>query len=47
MIGWHPQWHLERAIAETVEWYLRWTDGDDMLAFSRGQIDRYREGVEH
>lgn len=45
MLGWQPQWRLEQAIAETVEWYLRWADGDDMLAFSRGQIDRYRQGA--
>lgn len=45
MLGWHPQWHLERAIAETVEWYLHWANGDEMLAFSLGQIDRYRRDV--
>jgi CDP-glucose 4,6-dehydratase len=42
LLDWHPQWRLKRAIAETVEWYQRWAEGDNMQAFSRSQIERYR-----
>lgn len=44
-LGWHPRWRLKRAVAETVEWYRRCAEGDDMLAFSRTQIERYRQGT--
>jgi len=43
-LGWQPRWRLKRAVAETVDWYQRWAAGDDMLVFSRSQIERYRQG---
>ncbi len=42
LLGWRPHWALKRAVAETADWYRRWAQGDDMLAFSHAQIARYR-----
>lgn len=42
LLGWHPRWQLNQAIAATVDWYRRWADGNNMLDFSRSQIETYQ-----
>lgn len=41
LLGWRPRWGFERAIEETIAWYRAEDRGEDMLAFTRAQIDAY------
>lgn len=41
-LGWQPRWSLDQALAKTVAWYKAWQAGQDMRAFTLGQIDAYR-----
>ena len=41
--GWNPRWHIEEAIANTVEWAKIWLDGGDTAAAMDQQIKRYLE----
>ena len=40
-LGWQPKWHITMALESTIAWYRAWADGDDMQAFSLGQIATY------
>lgn len=40
LLGWRPVWTFERAIAETVRWYLDAPRGDT-ASFTRAQIEAY------
>ena len=40
-LGWRPAWDFDAAIRATVDWYMAEAAGDDMLAFTRGQIATY------
>lgn len=40
-LGWQPRWNLAAAVQATVEWHRAWIAGQDMHAYSRGQIERY------
>lgn len=42
-LGWTPAFNLSRALAATVDWHQAWRRGEDMHAFSLGQIDRHME----
>ncbi len=44
-LKWMPRWQLQKTIAETVEWYRAWLQGDDMLKFSQNQIKQYQQEV--
>ena len=37
-LGWQPRWHIEEAVAKTVEWARAWEAGADMRAVSEEQI---------
>ncbi len=45
-LGWQPTWDLEQAMAQSLEWYLAWLRGDDMLSLSSGQITAYQDHIE-
>lgn len=40
-LGWHPRWGFEMTLRNTVEWYRRFAEGQDMRAFTLAQIDSY------
>lgn len=41
MLGWHPQWNIRQAVAETVDWTKKWIDGESPLDCMRQQIERF------
>ncbi len=41
--GWEPEWHVEEAIRNTVDWYKAWNNGADMYDFTKGQIKEFLE----
>lgn len=43
VLGWHPVYTAQRAIAETVEWYKRFYDGENMESFTLDQIKRFEQ----
>ena len=42
-LGWHARLGIAAALAWTADWYAAARTGEDMLRFSRQQIDRYRD----
>jgi CDP-glucose 4,6-dehydratase len=40
-LGWEPRLDFEGAIAWTADWFTAWRAGQDMRAFTLGQIERY------
>ncbi len=40
-LGWYPRWDLEQALDATLEWVCAWQTGNDMMAQSVAQIERY------
>ena len=40
-LGWHPQWEVEKAVAETAIWYQAWQEGHDMSVFTTQQLNNY------
>lgn len=40
-LGWYPRWHLDTALAQTVNWHLAWLAGSDMSECSRRHISEY------
>jgi CDP-glucose 4,6-dehydratase len=43
-LGWLPKWDIKTAIIETMAWYKKWHQGDDMLDYSLSQIKKYTTG---
>lgn len=41
--GWEPEWHVEEAIRNTVDWYKAWNNGANMYDFTKGQIKEFLE----
>lgn len=41
VLGWRPKWDAARAVAETVGWTKAWLSGQNMSAFTQGQIQAY------
>lgn len=39
--GWQPSWHIEEAIAKTIEWSREYLAGEDMLAVMDRQIQGF------
>lgn len=39
--GWQPSWHIEEAIARTIEWSREYLAGEDMLAVMDRQIQEF------
>lgn len=44
-LQWQPRWSFERALEATVSWYKAWHDGENMHAYTLGQIAVYGRGV--
>ena len=42
-LGWRPSLHLEDSLAMTVAWYRARLQGNDMHAFTLGQIQQYEQ----
>lgn len=40
-LGWKARWSLQRCLEATVQWHHAWRDGQDLRAFSLGQIAAY------
>ncbi len=43
VFDWHPAWHIDTAIAKTVEWYKGWHEGRDMHKLTQEQITQYMQ----
>ncbi|MCF4113927.1 MULTISPECIES: CDP-glucose 4,6-dehydratase [Dethiosulfovibrio] len=46
-LDWLPEWSLEQALSESVEWTKAWSNGassDEMATISVDQIDKYSNG---
>ncbi len=41
-LGWHPRLGLRESLAWTADWYKAFAQGENMVEFSKAQIDRYR-----
>jgi CDP-glucose 4,6-dehydratase len=40
-LRWRPSWDLEQGLERSLEWYLAWLRGENMLTLSRAQIKAY------
>ena len=40
-LGWRPRWDFLTTLHNTMQWYQRFANGEDMRAFSLAQIDLY------
>lgn len=45
--GWQPSWHIDEAIAKTVEWSKLWLSGGDVVTEMDRQINDYCGGTEN
>ena len=45
VLGWHPTYTAQQAIAETVAWYKRFYQGEAMKPFTLQQIHEYEEKI--
>jgi len=45
-LGWRPRLDIGESLSWTADWYLAHSTGENMLAFSKVQIARYRELME-
>lgn len=43
LLGWQPVWDFEKAVRETIEWYVK-SEKADVLEFTRNQILDYTKG---
>lgn len=41
---WQPRWHIDEAVAKTVEWTKIWLASGDVAAAMNWQIKEYMEG---
>lgn len=39
--SWNPVWNVDTAIKETVNWYKAWNNGEDMLGYTKAQIQEF------
>jgi CDP-glucose 4,6-dehydratase len=42
-LGWTTRWSLEQCLQNTLDWHLAWQSGQDMRAFTLGQLSLYTE----
>lgn len=42
-LGWQPTWHIEQAIAKTVEWAKAWQQGADIAAVMEKQVKEFMQ----
>lgn len=40
-LDWRPRWDINQTLSETVEWYKKWHQGNDMLIYTINQIKKY------
>ena len=40
-LNWRPQFDFESGLAETVDWYRAWHSKQNMVAFTRAQLERF------
>lgn len=45
-LGWHPRWHLEKALEAVVAWHCAFLSGQNMKEMTMGQIQEFNN-VEH
>lgn len=45
VFGWTPQWHIDTAVAKTVEWYKALYSGADMYEITEKQVEDYCKSV--
>ncbi len=41
VFGWEPAWHIDTAVARTVEWYKAWNSDEDMREYTKKQVAEY------
>lgn len=46
LLGWQTRWSLEQCLQQTLDWHLAWKRGDDMQAFTLGQLEAFVAGNE-
>ena len=46
-IGWSPQWNVEMALAQTIEWYKDYSRGKDMLTATINHIRAYEDALQN
>jgi CDP-glucose 4,6-dehydratase len=44
-LHWRPQWALDQALAQTVQWYRRHSKGGDMRSLTLEQIAAYQSSM--
>jgi len=44
-LGWRPTLTIEESLSWTADWYAAHARGENMLAFSEAQLERYRTGL--
>lgn len=44
-LGWRPRLSLQQTLLKTLDWHQAWCSGDNMQAFSRGQIAAYQGDI--
>ena len=44
LLGWEPRWHLDEALAATVDWFRAWRGGADARAITAAQIAAFAAG---
>jgi CDP-glucose 4,6-dehydratase len=42
-LGWRPRWPLDEALARTVVWYRKYSEGEDARALTLAQIEEWRQ----
>ena len=42
-MGWQPKWHIEEAVAKTVEWAKAWQNNDNISLLMEKQIREFLE----
>lgn len=45
VLGWHPQWNLDRALELTARWYRAFQSADDLRAITLEQISSYQTSL--
>ncbi len=45
VLGWHPQWNLDRALELTARWYRAFQSADDLRAITLEQINSYQTSL--
>ena len=41
MLGWKPNWNIDKAIRKVIEWYSSWLQNEDIFSVTIKQIEEY------